>query len=85
MIDGPILEIDQELAADDVEKLIFVLVLVPMVFAVDHAEAHDGFVYFAERLVIPAIGACIDQAADINHFERPMENVEPRVVGKPGR
>ena len=56
-----------------------------MVFAVDHAETHDGFVYFAERLVIPAIGARIDQAADVDHFERPMENVEPRVVGKSGQ
>ena len=84
-IEGAIFEIDQELATDDVEELVFLLVLVPMIFAVDHAEAHDRFVDLAQRLVIPAIGARIDEAGDVDHFERSLQNVEARVVRKPGR
>jgi hypothetical protein len=56
-----------------------------MVFTLDHAKAHDRLVYFAQRLVIPAIGAGVDEPADVDHFEWLMENVQPRVVGKSGR
>jgi hypothetical protein len=34
-------QIDQELAIQDEEKLIVVVVLMPMVFSLHHAQAHD--------------------------------------------
>jgi hypothetical protein len=55
-----------------------------MILAVDNAEPHHRFVHLAERLVIPAIGAGIDQAADVDHLERAMQDVEVGVVRESG-
>lgn len=79
-VEATIFEVDQQLAADHVEKFIFVVVFVPMIFAVDNSEADDRLVHFAQRLVIPRIGAGIDETGDIHHLQRAMENIEPGVV-----
>jgi hypothetical protein len=39
--DGTIRQIDQELAIQDEEKLMVVVVLMSMVFSLHHAQAHD--------------------------------------------
>jgi hypothetical protein len=53
-----------------------------MILALDDAEPHDGFVHFAQRLVVPLIRAGIDEARDVDDLERLFQNVEPRVVRK---
>ena len=72
-IDGTILEIDQEPAADHVEELIFVIVFVPMIFAVDDSEPDDRLVHFAQRLVVPLIGAGTDETAGRRSFPAARE------------
>jgi len=37
------------------EELIVVIVLVPVVFALHYAKAHDGVIYLAECLIIPFV------------------------------
>jgi hypothetical protein len=84
-VEAAILEVDQEPAADHIEEFVFVLVFMPMIFALDHAETHDRFVHLAKGLVIPLVFAGVDEPRKIDHFQRLMQNVEPGVVGKPGR
>jgi hypothetical protein len=60
--DGAILEIDQELTFDDVEKFIVVVVFVPVIFSLDDTETDDGLVHLTESLVIPFEGAGIGES-----------------------
>ena len=73
--------IDQEMAAHDVEELVFLLVLMPVIFSLHYAEPHDRFVHLAERLVVPRMRAGGDQPRHIDHFQRRMQNVKMRLVG----
>ena len=84
-IDRAIFQIDQQLTADDVEKLICVVVLVPVLFAMNDAESHDRLVHFAQCLVVPLVGARFDETGDIDRFQRLMQNVQPRIVRESSR
>src|SRR5690348_8611809 len=42
--DGPILHLDVEMSFDHVEEFVFILMLVPMEIAFEHAEADPGIV-----------------------------------------
>lgn len=84
-VDDSIFEIDQELAADDIEKFVFILVLVPMVFALDDPKPHHRLVYSTQRLVIPLVSASIDQPPDVDRLQRLMENVQAGVVRESSR
>jgi hypothetical protein len=46
------LDVDHEFSAQHEEELIVVIVLVPVVFALHYAKAHDGVIYLAECLII---------------------------------
>ena len=54
--------------------------LVPVIFAFDNSQTHDGIVHFAKRLVPPLVGALIDQLLDVNDFKRPVQNIEIGLV-----
>ena len=71
-----------EEAFDDIEEFVVVLVFVPVVFALDHAEADDGVVHLAERLVEPLVRAGGGQRLFVDQLERPELDVEPRDVGE---
>src|SRR5262245_29938739 len=84
-LDAAAFEIDEQPSFDDVEELVLVVVMVPVVFALDHAQAHHRFVDLAQRLVPPAVRATVDQAAHVHDLERRMEDVEVgdvRIVGR---
>ena len=53
-----------------------VIVLVPVILALNDAEADDGSVHLAERLVVPAVGTGRDELRKVDHFERRVANVE---------
>src|SRR5579871_6750576 len=59
-IDRALLQIDQEMPFEDEEELVQVVVLVPVILALHDAEANDGIVDPAQRLVVPTIGASRD-------------------------
>ena len=68
--EGLVVEIDEQAAFEHVEELILVVVLVPVVFALDHGEAHDRAVDFAQRLVEPLVRAGVGQRFFVDEFER---------------
>jgi hypothetical protein len=53
-LDSSILQVDQEAALDDIEELIFVGVVVPVILALDDAQADNGIVDPAQGLIEPA-------------------------------
>ena len=79
-INDAIFEIDQETAVQNEEELIDVLMLVPMVFALNHRHPNDRIVHPAERLVVPFIGAGVSQFLHIDYFKRSVQNVEVSLV-----
>jgi hypothetical protein len=82
-LDGLVFEIDEELAFDGEEELVVIVVLVPVVFAFDNADADDGVVDHAKGLVEPHVFFCVGDV-DIDDFEREMEDVEPGFVREGG-
>jgi hypothetical protein len=54
-------QVDEEPPLHHVEELILFVVLVPVIVALDHTQPHDRIIDLAERLVVPAIGARVDQ------------------------
>lgn len=48
--------VDPELAVAHVEKLVLVVVLVPVEFAFDYAKPHHAVVHFHQCLVEPGLG-----------------------------
>jgi len=78
-INGALLQIDQESAADHVEKLILIVVVMPVIFTLDHAQSDNRFVHPAECLVIPLILAGRDQPGDIDLLQRPVQKYTRRL------
>src|SRR5262245_15310132 len=83
-IDGLSFEIDDEVPVKDKEELVIVVVLVPVVFALHHAQTDHGVVHLAQRLVVPLVLYLRDQTRDINAAERWKQDVEVCSVWKSG-
>src|SRR5690242_20499776 len=66
---GAAFEINQQLSFDDVEELIIVIMLVPVIFALHHTETNYGAVHLAMRLVVPLVSAGIGEGAFVNYFQ----------------
>jgi len=81
-LEGAIFQIDEQTSFDDVEELIFFLVLVPVVFAFDDSQAHNGIVHFTQRLVKPLVCAGIGDSLFVDDLQRGEENVQPGFVGE---
>jgi hypothetical protein len=67
-INGSALQINQEPAFDYIEKFVVIIMLVPMVFALDHADTDYRGVYLAERLIEPRFTG-IGQRLFVNHLQ----------------
>src|SRR5439155_5718110 len=80
-LDRAALQVDDEPPRDDVEELVLVVVLVPVVFPLHHTESHHGVVDLAERLGVPGMGAGVEQRLDVDELERPVADVEVSIVG----
>ena len=78
--DRPILEVDEKLAFDHIEELVVLIVLVPVVFAFDHAEPHHGAIHLAERLVVPLEFASVGERLGVDQLERLEREVQPGFV-----
>ena len=68
-LDGAVFKIDEQLALDDVEELVVRIVLVPVILTLDDAKADHGFVYLAERLVVPLEFAGIGKSLRVDDFK----------------
>jgi hypothetical protein len=81
-LDRLILEVDDEHSVDNIEELIDVVVLVPVVFAFDNSNPDYGVVDFAESLVEPLVFYSVDYRLDVDELEWWKLDVESSVVGK---
>jgi len=66
-VDGPALQINDEVSFEDEEELIIAIVLVPVVLALQHPKPNDGVIHLAKGLVVPTVGARLDHRRDIDH------------------
>ena len=62
-------QINDKLALDDVEKLIFVIVLVPMELALQDAQTDNAVVDLTQRLVKPLVLRFLLQFAYVNQMQ----------------
>ncbi len=81
-LDNFVFEIDQEMAVENKEEFVDVIMLMPVVFALQHAESHDRVVHLTKSLVVPFVRARIDQLLHVDDFKRSMQNVQVSLVGK---
>src|ERR1700716_4367745 len=64
-LDHAVLEVDEQGAVEHHEELILILVLVPVILALQHAQPNDRIVDLAERLVVPLVLTRVDQRLDV--------------------
>ena len=81
-INDLVFKIDQEMAVENKEEFVDVIMLVPVVFALQNAEPHDRVVHLTKSLVVPFVRARIDQLLNIDYFERLVQNVEESLIRK---
>jgi hypothetical protein len=62
-------EIDEQTAFDDVEELVFVLMIVPVVVSLHDTEANDRIVHVAECLVVPGVRGSVRGLPFFDYFE----------------
>jgi hypothetical protein len=71
----PTFQIDQELALQDKEKFIFLIVFVPMEFSLHQAQANDTVIHLAKGLVIPRLLAGSNEGWHVNQ----LKEAEPAI------
>ena len=76
----PIFQIDEQPPFDNVKELVVRIMLVPVVFAPDHPNPNHGIIHLAKRLVVPRMLCPITERFLINHFERRVKHIQPRVI-----
>jgi hypothetical protein len=54
-VNGSPFEINEEVPIQDKEELVIFVVLMPVVLALDHAQADNGVVHLAQCLVVPLV------------------------------
>jgi hypothetical protein len=79
-IDNAIFEIDQKTPVQNEKEFINILMLVPVIFALNYRQPHDRIVHLAKCLVVPFVGAGISQLPHIDQFKRSVQNVEVSFV-----
>lgn len=76
---GPAFEVDQELAFDHIKEFIVVVMFVPMIFSLDHADPDNRSVDLAKGLIEPRhLG--IGETFLVDDLEGSMQDVESRIV-----
>src|SRR5215469_4877675 len=80
----PAFELDLELAVEDEEELVLLVVLVPVKLAVHDAESQVEATDVDERLVVPGRSRCVDEGLDVHDLQRPeqrlvVDRVRPRL------
>jgi hypothetical protein len=75
-----VLQVNEQLAVDNVEELIIGVVFVPVILTFKDAKPNDGFIHLAERLVIPLELASIGKSLGIDNFQGFVENIQAGFV-----
>jgi hypothetical protein len=67
-LNRPPFQIDKQLAVDNVKEFVVIVVLVPVILALNHAKPNHSIVYPAEGLVKPVILASVGNRLFINEL-----------------
>ena len=59
-LDRPIFQIDNEQSGNDIEKLIEIVVFVPMIFTFNDTKTDDRLVYATQCLIEPGMPYCVN-------------------------
>ena len=73
-------KIDEQLSLDDIEKLVIIRVLMPVIFAFDNAESNDGIIHSHKRLIVPRMTDGTDDVIEGDCLEWGTQDVEMRLV-----
>lgn len=77
----PAIQIDQKASFNNVEKLIFIVVLVPVKLTLQNAEPHNAIVYSAQCLIVPGVFARINKRLNIDQLQRGKTRIQVDRVG----
>src|SRR5579864_6069621 len=77
----PAFQVDQQLALNHIEELVVMIVLVPVILAFDHAQAHHRTVHLAKRLVVPLVRSRIGERLLIDQLQMFVQHIEASVIG----
>jgi len=80
-VDRSPFQINQQPTFDNIEKFVVIIVLVPMILALDHADADDRRVDLAKRLIEPRF-IRVGKRFLVNHLQCTVQNIMPRIVGE---
>jgi len=79
--DGSSFQINGQAAFDHIKELVIVIVFVPMVLALDHANADNRGVDLAKRLIEPRdLG--VGESFLIDDLQCSVQDIESRIVGE---
>ena len=77
------LQLDVELTLQEIEELILLIVLVPVVLPVHHPKADQDVAYLDQGLVVPRLRDVVDELLNVDGLESLEERlVMDRVAGQ---
>jgi len=74
-------EVDEKLALHSEKEFVVVVMFVPVIFAFNDADAYNGIVDSAERLVEPLEILRLGNV-DVDDFKRAMKNIQASLIGE---
>ena len=78
-VDRSTFQINQQPTFDNIEKFVVIIVLVPMILALDDANADNRSVDLAKRLIEPRFTR-VGQRFLVDHLQCAVQNIKPRIV-----
>ena len=78
------LQINEQHTIQHEEELVIVVVLMPVVFALNDAGADNRFIHLAQCLIEPPVIRGRRNVVQIDNFQRAMQDVETSFVGISG-
>src|SRR5262249_33457630 len=74
-------QVDQQLALNHIKELIVMIMLVPVILAFDHSQAHHRSVDLTKGLVVPGVRSRAGERLLIDQLQMLVQNVEASVIG----
>jgi hypothetical protein len=79
-INGPVFQVDDEVPLEYEEEFVVVVVLVPVIFALQDTQSNNRIIHLTQRLVVPAVRARFDKCGNVNQAEGRKLDVEMRRI-----
>ena len=80
-LDCPVFKVNEQLAFKNKEKFIILIVLVPMIFALNNPNSNDTVVHFCQSLIEPFVLSLSHDCRYVNQFEMSKLDIQVGHVG----